>query len=249
MQRFFVEENQINMQNKTIQILGEDVNHIKNVLRCKVGEQIEICNKQNGKAYLCEISIIAENVEVNVLKELENNKESNIHINIVQGLPKSDKMELIIQKGTELGVKEFTPLTLKRCVVKIDSKDEQKKIARWQKHAEVAAKQCGRDIIPAVNNICNINTVMDMLKDYDLVLLAYENENKNTLKNEIQKIKNSNAKIAIIIGPEGGLEETEVEKLKQNGAKVVTLGNRILRTETVAMVVTSILMYELGDLG
>ncbi len=183
------------------------------------------------------------------MKELQSNKESNLHINIIQGLPKSDKMELIIQKGTELGVKEFTPLALKRCVVKIDSKDEKKKIERWQKQAEVAAKQCGRDIIPKVNSIYNINTILNLLKDYDLILLAYENENKNTLKNEIEKIQNSNAKIAIIIGPEGGLEETEVEFLKENGAKVITLGNRILRTETVALVVTSILMYTLGDLG
>lgn len=249
MQRFFVEENQINTQEKTIQIIGEDVNHIKNVLRCKIGEQIEICSKQKNEAYLCEISNIKECIETKILQVLENNKESNLHINIVQGLPKSDKMELIIQKGTELGVKEFTPLALKRCVVKIDSKDEEKKISRWQKQAEVAAKQCGRDIIPKVNKIHNINTILDLLKECDLVLVAYENEDKNTLKNELNKLKNSNAKIAIIIGPEGGLEETEVNKLKENGAKVITLGNRILRTETVAMAVTSILMYELGDLG
>lgn len=249
MQRFFVEENQINIQNKTIEILDEDVNHIKNVLRCKIGEQIEICSKQTNKAYLCEISRVKEYIETTILQVLENNKESALHINIVQGLPKSDKMELIIQKGTELGVKEFTPLALKRCVVKIDSKDEEKKISRWQKQAEVAAKQCGRDIIPKVNKIHNINTILDLLKECDLVLVAYENEDKNTLKNELNKLKNSNAKIAIIIGPEGGLEETEVNKLKENGAKVITLGNRILRTETVAMAVTSILMYELGDLG
>lgn len=248
MQRFFVEENQINIQEKTIQIIGEDVNHIKNVLRCKIGEEIEICNKQNSKAYLCEISNIKESIETVIIKELENNKESPLHINIVQGLPKSDKMEFIIQKGTELGVKEFTPLALKRCVVKIDSKDEAKKIARWQKQAEVAAKQCGRDIIPKVNEIYNINTVINLLKNYDLVLLAYENENENTLKSEIENLSKSNLKIAVIIGPEGGLEQAEVDKLKENGAKVITLGNRILRTETVAIVVTSILMYELGDL-
>ena len=114
MQRFFIEENQIDFQDKTVKIIGEDVNHIKNVLRCKIGEQVEICNKQNGKAYLCKISNIKENVETVILQELESNKESSLHINIVQGLPKSDKMELIIQKGTELGVKEFTPLALKR---------------------------------------------------------------------------------------------------------------------------------------
>ena len=184
------------------------------------------------------------------MQKLENNKESTLYINIVQALPKADKMDFIIQKCTELGVKEFTPLALKRCVVKIDSKDEQKKILKWQKQVEVASKQCGRDIVPKVNKIYNINTIQDLLKNYDLVLLAYENEKDNTLKNEIEKInKKEDASIAIIIGPEGGLEQTEVDFLKQNGAKVVTLGNRILRTETVAMAVTSILMYELGDLG
>lgn len=249
MQRFFVEENQINIQEKNIQIIGEDVNHIKNVLRCKIGEHIEICSKQTNIAYLCEISNIEENVDTIILEELENNKESDVHINIIQGLPKADKMELIIQKGTELGVKEFTPLVLKRCIVKIDSKDEFKKIGRWQKQAEVAAKQCGRDIIPKVNNLHNINTILDLLKGYDLILVAYENEDKNTLKNELKKIKSKNVKIALVIGPEGGLEESEVNKLKENGAKIITLGNRILRTETVAITVTSILMYELGDLG
>ncbi len=190
-----------------------------------------------------------DNIKTKIVQKLENNKESSLHINIVQALPKADKMDFIIQKCTELGVKEFTPLALKRCVVKIDSKDEQKKILKWQKQVEVASKQCGRDIIPKVNKIYNINTLLDLLKNYDLVLLAYENEENNTLKNEIERINKKDALIAIIIGPEGGLDQTEVDILKQNGAKVVTLGNRILRTETVAMAVASIIMYELGDLG
>lgn len=249
MQRFFVQRHQVNLENKTIQIIGEDVNHIKNVLRCKVGEQVEICVKEDSRAYLCEISKMKETVETVIIQELKNNKESDLYINVIQGLPKSDKMELIIQKCTELGVKEFTPLALKRCVVKIDSKDEEKKIARWQKQAEVAAKQSGRDMIPKINHIHNINTILDLIKNYDLILLAYENENNNTLKNELQKLPNDCKKIAIIIGPEGGFEESEVKTLNDNGAKVITLGNRILRTETVAIVITSILMYEFGDLS
>lgn len=250
MQRFFVEENQVDVEEQKIHIIGEDVNHIKNVLRCKLKEKIEVCNKQNAKAYLCEISDISDiEIVVDILEELSNNKESNLYINIIQGLPKADKMELIIQKCTELGVKEFTPLALKRCVVKLDGKDALKKVERWQKQAEVAAKQSGRDIIPKVNNVYNINNIFDLIKDYDLVLLAYENEEENLLRNEINKCKDKNIKIAIIIGPEGGLEEKEVETLKENGAVVVSLGKRILRTETVAMTLTSILMYELGDLG
>ncbi len=250
MQRFFVENNQIDIQNKTIEITGEDVNHIKNVLRCKINEQIEICDKTTCRAYLCEIANMSEiEIECIIKHEIELDKESKLHINIVQGLPKSEKMELIIQKCTELGVKEFTPLNLKRCVVKLDKKDEIKKIDRWQKQAEAASKQSGRNMIPVVNNIRSIDTLYETLQDYDLVIVAYENEKENSLRKEIKNINKKDAKIAIIIGPEGGLEETEVNKLKDKGAKVVSLGNRILRTETVAMVVTSILMYELGDLG
>lgn len=250
MQRFFVEENQIDSETKSIQIIGEDVNHIKNVLRCKIEEKIEVCNKQNAKAYLCEISDMSDTeIVVIILEELSSNKESDLYINIIQGLPKADKMELIIQKCTELGVKEFTPLALKRCIVKLDGKDETKKIDRWQKQAEVAAKQCGRDLIPKVNKVYNINNIFDLIKDYDLVLVAYEAEEENLLRNEIKKLENKDIKIAIIIGPEGGLEEKEVETLKQKDAKIVSLGKRILRTETVAMVLTSIFMYELGDLG
>lgn len=249
MQRFFVEENQINMQNNTIEIVGEDVNHIKNVLRCKIGEKIEVCSKSNNGAYLCEIFNMSENIETKIIQKININKESNLYINIIQGIPKSDKMELIIQKGTELGVKEFTPLNMKRCVVKIDSKDEQKKIQRWQKLAEVASKQSGRDIIPKVNNIYNINTIYELISGYDLILVAYENEKENTLRKTLETIKNHNIKVAIIIGPEGGIEETEVEILRKKGAKIISLGNRILRTETVAMVITSILMYEVGDLS
>lgn len=248
MQRFFVKDSQINAQTNIIEIIGEDVNHIKNVLRCKVGEQIEICNKESKCTYLCEISNIKENIEAKIIKKLNNDKETDLYINIIQGLPKSDKMELIIEKGTELGVKEFTPLILKRCVTKINQKDEGKKIQRWQKLAEVAAKQCRRDIIPKVNNIYSINTISNLLNDYDFVLLAYENEKENKLKEEISKIKNKSAKIAIIIGPEGGFEKEEVDILKEKGAKVISLGNRILRTETVAIVMSSIIMYVLGDL-
>ncbi len=249
MQRFFVEENQINMQDNTIEILGEDVNHIKNVLRCKIGEKIEACNKNNNTAYLCEISNMDKYVKAKIIQKININKESSLHINIIQGIPKSDKMELIIQKGTELGVKEFTPLNMKRCVVKIDSKDETKKIQRWQKLAEVAAKQSGRDIIPKVNNIYNINTIYELINEYDLVLVAYENEKENTLRKALETIKSHDIKVAVIIGPEGGIEENEVEFLMEKGAKIISLGNRILRTETVAMVVTSILMYEVGDLS
>ena len=157
-------------------------------------------------------------------------------------------MELIIQKSVELGVNNITPVEMKRCVVKLNEKDKVKKIQRWQKISEVAAKQCGRNIIPKINNIIKINEICDIIKDFDVVLVAYENEKENHLKNEIEKLKKlgkEELKIAICIGPEGGFEEKEILDLKENKAQIITLGNRILRTETVALNMLSILMYEL----
>ncbi len=251
MPKFFVKNNQIE-ENKII-IIGEDVNHIKNVLRLKIDDNIQICNSDTAKNYTCGIAKLNDNnIECIIFNEIESNSESNIHINVFQGIPKSDKMELIIQKCVELGINEITPVEMKRCIAKIEDKSKNKKIERWQKISEVAAKQCGRDIVPRINNVINVKKICNTICEYDIVLLAYENEQINTLKNELIKLKNienKEIKIGIIIGPEGGLEKEEVDDLKENGAKVITLGKRILRTETVGFVLTSIIMYELGDLG
>ena len=137
---------------------------------------------------------------------------------------------------------------MKRCVVKIDDKSKPKKILRWQKISEASSKQCGRDIIPKINDITTIKNICNIIDEYDIVLLAYENEKENTLKNELEKLKtnvNKDLKIGIIIGPEGGIEKEEVDMLEKSGAKVITLGKRILRTETVALVLVGIIMYEL----
>ncbi|MDR0978880.1 MAG: 16S rRNA (uracil(1498)-N(3))-methyltransferase [Lachnospiraceae bacterium] len=250
MPRFFVNENQISKKDNLIRIIGNDVNHIKNVLRLKVNDDIDICSKETSVSYYSKISEISEKkVVCKIEKVLEEQKEPDIYINVIQALPKADKMELIIQKTTELGVKEITPINLKRCVVKIDSKDEPKKLQKWKSYAESAAKQCGRNIIPKINSICNINNVFEILKDYDIVFVAYENENKNSLKHVIKNINKKDVKIALVIGPEGGIENSEVEFFQNNGAISVSLGGRILRTETVSFVLTSILMYEFGDLG
>lgn len=250
MRKFFVESNQI--ENNQITIVGEDINHIKNVLRLDVGEKIKICDKTNQINYISEImEITSKSVKCNILEKAENEAEGNVELHIFQGLPKADKMELIIQKGTELGVTEFIPVSFKRSIVKISGKDEVKKIDRWNKIAEVAAKQSGRDLVPIVRSVENIKNVCNEIKDYDIVLLAYELEESNYIKNELQKLKNQkeNYKIAVIIGPEGGLEQEEVDILNSNGAKVISLGKRILRTETVALQVSSIIMYELENGG
>lgn len=244
MRKFFVRENQI--QNDKIEIIGEDVNHIKNVLRLNEKEKIKICDADNHVNYICEIlQISKDSIICNVLEKAENESESNVELHIFQGLPKADKMELIIQKGTELGVSRFIPVAFKRSIVKLEGKDEDKKNERWKKIAEVAAKQSMRDCIPNVEHVKKIDEICKEFKDYDLVLVAYELEKDNSIKSILKAMDiKENYKICVIIGPEGGLEETEVEKMKEAGGKVISLGSRILRTETVALQVASIIMYE-----
>ena len=250
MSKFFVKEDQIN--NNEIKILGDDVNHIKNVLRLSIGDEIKICNTENSTNYICSIQEAQKDfILCTIIKKVENEAESNVDITVFQGLPKADKMELIIQKSTELGVNKFVPVALKRCIVKLDGKDKQKKIERWQKISEVAAKQCGRDLIPEIDSVRTIEEIKETIKEYDLFLVAYEQENKLSLKKVLKELKpkQDKIKIAFLIGPEGGLEENEAKQMKDNGAKVISLGKRILRTETVALSMTSIIMYELENFG
>lgn len=245
MPKFFIQASQ--MQDDKITLIGEDVNHIANVLRKQIGDEINICNIVTSENYLCQIKDISkEKIECNVIKKLQSEAEPNTEITIFQGLPKAEKMELIIQKCTELGAKAFVPVEMERCVVKLDSKTQAKKIERWQKIAETAAKQSGRDTVPTVEKLINLQKVCNLIQKYDILLLAYENEKNTTLKQVLKQIdKKQNLKIGIIIGAEGGITEKEVQLLQNAGAKIITLGNRILRTETVGLVMTGILMYEL----
>ena len=181
-----------------------------------------------------------------IIEKIDSKVETNIDITVYQGLPKADKMELIIQKVTEIGVKTIVPVAMERCIVKLDEKEAIKKQDRWQKIAEVAAKQSKRDIIPEIDSLIKIEKLYDKINEYDLFIVAYEDEEKLTLKEVLKQ--NSNVKnIAVLIGPEGGIDLKEIEKLKQNGAIVVTLGNRILRTETAPIVISSNIIYELEN--
>ena len=247
MQKFFVEENQIK-DNKII-ITGTDVKHISNVLRMEKGEKIQVCDKDNMKNYIVQIEEInLDNIKTNIIEEIQTSIESNVEIDLYQGLPKADKMELIIQKTTEIGIYKIIPIDMVRCVVKLDEKDAKKKIERWQKIAEGAAKQSKRDIIPQIENKIKLKEVIDKIKDYDIFIVAYEEEINRSLKTILRDIKNkSNYKIGILVGPEGGIDSKEIEILKENGAKVVTLGKRILRTETAPIVMVGNIIYELED--
>ena len=247
MSKFFVKENQIN--NGKIQVLGDDVNHIVNVLRMKKEDELQICNQDTGENYISKIIEIAKNsVECEIIKKVDYTTESNVNITLFQVIPKFEKMELIIQKNTEIGVKKIVPVIMERTVVKLDAKVASKKIERWQKIAEIAAKQSMRDIIPKIENVTKLKDIES--GGYDVILVAYENEDKNMLKEELDKLKsnkNNIYNIAIVIGPEGGISEKEIEILKEKNAKFVSLGKRILRTETAGIVMNGNIMYELEE--
>ena len=245
MPKFFVKTSQIKEEN--IYINGTDFNHISNVLRLKVGEQITIGNMDTGENYLCEIlKFDKEKVTTKIIEKLKEQKEIKLEIHILQGIPKSDKMELIIQKSVELGVGKIIPIQMDRSIVKLNEKDEKKKNERWNKIAESAAKQCERDIIPEVSMSIKTDNIETIKNDYDIIIVAYEKEKNNTIKDVLKEIKKKNkpAKIAIIIGPEGGISDREIQLLENMDAKIVTIGKRILRTETVALAISSMIVYE-----
>ena len=240
MHKFFVEDNQIN--NEKIIIKDDDYNHIVNVLRMKKGDSILVTNKDSKETFNCEIEEINSNeVICNILNKVNKKVELDVNIDIFQGLPKADKMEYIIQKCVELGVHKIVPVNMKYCIAKI--KDEDKKNLRWNKISEVASKQSKRDIIPKIEKSISISTLCSEIKNYDLAIVAYENEDNITLK-DVLKVNSNIKNIAVIVGPEGGISTDEIEKLKENGAKIVSLGNRILRTETAPIAILSMMVYE-----
>jgi 16S rRNA (uracil1498-N3)-methyltransferase len=246
MHKFFVSID--NIYGDTAVITGDDVKHIYKVLRLEEGDKVNI-NNQVGIEYSGEIlSIDKKEVRIKLLEQLELNNESPIEITLFQGLPKSAKMDLIVQKATELGVKEITPVITERVVVKSEL-SEFSKTERWKRIALEACKQSKRTIIPEINIPIEFNDLVERLKDFDLVVVPYENEEgfgiKQLARKNIKDIKNA----AVIIGPEGGFEEEEISILKDRGCHIVTLGRRILRTETAGFVCVSLLQYEFGDLG
>ena len=249
MSKFFVKEEQIS--NNRIKIIGEDVNHISNVLRMKKNDELQICNQDTGENYLSKIISISKTVvECEIQEKIDKTTESNVNITLFQGIPKFEKMELIIQKNTEVGIKDIVPVMMERTVVKLDDKLANKKLERWKKIAEIAAKQSMRDIIPSIENIIKTKDI-DATK-FDAFLVAYENENHNMLKSELLKLREDKEKdkkynIAVLIGPEGGISEKEIEMLQAQKAKFISLGKRILRTETAGLVMVGNIMYELEE--
>ncbi len=244
MHQFFVEPSQIN--DKLVYIEGSDVNHIKNVLRMKPGEEISVSNGVDGKEYRCGILRMEEERVVCELRFIkEDGLELPARVHLFQGLPKADKMELIIQKTVELGVYEIIPVETKRSVVKLDEKKAKQKTERWQAIAEAAAKQSRRRIVPAVKRPMGFVQALEMAASMEMKLIPYElAEGMDRTKQLLAGITEG-IDIAVFIGPEGGFEEEEINKAKESGFEPVTLGNRILRTETAGFTVMAWLMYQL----
>ena len=243
MPRFFVDPMQVSSDRIVIE--NEDVNHISRVLRMKAGDALTVCDGA-GTDYECTIASIEPDA---VLLDIESRRESvselPIRITLFQGLPKADKMELIIQKTVELGVSEIVPVAMSRSVVKLDDKKAAKRTIRWQSIAESAAKQSGRGIIPVVREPMTYGNALKYAKELDAILIPHENaEGIENTRRVVEGLKDCMS-VGFFIGPEGGFSQDETEKATEAGAEMITLGRRILRTETAGLALMSILAYEL----
>lgn len=252
MQHFFVEPSRI--VGNEIRITGEDVGHIRRVLRMKEGEELSVGNGIDDTEYRCQIDHFTDDEVVCKIRFIkEEGVELPARIYLFQGLPKSDKMELIVQKAVELGVYEIIPVATKRAVVKLDDKKAKNKVARWQAVSEAAAKQSKRAVVPRVHDLMTMQEAVAYAKGMDAKAIPYELSRGMDATREwlafaadtVSSAEDNAASIAVFIGPEGGFEESEIELAKEAGITPISLGRRILRTETAGLTILSILMYQL----
>jgi len=239
MPKFFVNKEQIS--GDVITITGEDTLHISKVLRMSEGDSLTICDGEGNDYYAVIISITKNEITARVVTKKRCEAEPIVQVTLFQALPKQGKMEYIIQKNTELGVTKIVPVYSKRCVVKPSDK-----LSRWQKVAVEAAKQCGRGVIPEITEVVTFDEALNQLSLCEGAIMLYECERETRLKDVIGGNKFTN--IGILIGPEGGFDETEVHKAKNSNIQTITLGKRILRTETAGAAVLPIIMYEQDDI-
>lgn len=245
MHRFFVEPSQIG--EKEIVITGPDVNHIRNVLRMRAGEELLAADGQ-GSEYRCILRELQDSaIRAEICRKFSGSAELPSRITLFQGLPKSDKMDLIIQKCVELGVFRIVPVTTKRTVVKLDAKKEESRRKRWTAVSESAAKQSGRGIIPEISGVQSFREAVEEAGELDVCLIPYEKAEDMARTREILSGIPAGASIGVFIGPEGGFEEEEVREAMEAGARPITLGRRILRTETAGMAVLAMLGYLLEE--
>ena len=246
MQRYFLKNHQF--QAKQVRITDEDAHHIARVMRMEVGERIIVCNEDKECYYLTITAVTPDEVTGEIGEAIESDTELPIEVTIAQGLPKGDKFEWVIQKATECGASEFIPLNMERSVVKLDAKKASKKVERWNKIAKEAAEQSHRQMVPTVTDVYTFKQLLDRAAQYDVCLFAYEETAKQgqlaQLKQSLSEIQ-TNGKMLVVVGPEGGISEKEETLLLQSGFKPCALGPRILRTETAPIYILSAISYAL----
>lgn len=245
MARFFISQEDIQGD---VLYVKEDAHHILHVLRLGAGDVLTLCDGEGGE-YLCRIETVNEKgICCRKLSYQRSCAEPAVWITLYQGLPKGDKMDWIIEKSVEMGVSSLIPLELSRCVSRPDQKKIGAKVLRWNKISRSAAKQCQRGRIPKVEEPLRLDEAIRQFASYDLVLVCYEEQKGHSLRRVLQAFQQPPGKIAVLIGPEGGLEEEEVSKCVQAGALCAGLGPRILRTETAGMTAAALILYEYGQL-
>lgn len=247
MYHFFVSRDQVGAD--TAVIRGGDVNHIRNVLRMKPGEKVFLSDEEQ-RGCICEIrEIHTDRIIARILSWEEETRELPARLRLFQGLPKGDKMELVIQKAVELGVYEVIPVITRRTIVKLDPKKEAAKTARWNTIAESGAKQSGRGLIPRVTGVMTFEEALAYGKDFQVKLIPYEHaKDMEETRRELERIR-PGMDVGIFIGPEGGFEESEIALAESMGVRPVSLGKRILRTETAGLAVLSVAGYLLETRG
>jgi 16S rRNA (uracil1498-N3)-methyltransferase len=242
MRQFFVSE-----MKPMMSLTGDEAWHAIKVLRLKIGNEIEVVSPDGQAARVCVVDLKVDEVVVELRELVDRISEPPIQITLAQSLPKGDKFDYIVQKAVELGVQRIVPLVTEHCVVKYDAAKQQQKINRWQKIAAEAAKQCHRTVVPSVEELTVFDELLVNFAGASTLLLFYEQEDKLGVKQILQQAVNSS--FVLIIGPEGGFSKTEIALATKRGAHVVSLGPRILRTETAATAALAVVMYECGDLG
>ncbi|MBO8164122.1 MAG: 16S rRNA (uracil(1498)-N(3))-methyltransferase [Brevibacillus sp.] len=240
MQRYFVQPHQINERDVTIR--GDDVHHIVNVTRRKPGDQLIVCDGQGYSALARIVELNEQTVRAEIVTLLSERREMPIDVTIAQGLAKSDKLEWIVQKGTELGMKALQPFSSERTIVKLDVKKEAKKLERWQKIAKEAAEQAQRTTVPEIAPPRKLDDLLADTDRYTACAIAYEQEDTTPLSTVLEKLKPGDS-LLVIIGPEGGFSKAEVSRAEQAGVIPVSLGPRILRTETASQYVLACISY------
>lgn len=251
MQRYFIPPE--HFKQDTVQITGEDAHHLIRVMRTEIGDKMICSNGMDREAVVAVTQIGKQYVEASVVDELPMNAEASVEVWIAQSLPKGDKMEVVIQKGTEIGAARFLPFTSHRTVVQYDAKKEGRRLERWRKIAKEAAEQAHRNRIPDIASPCSWQKLLELSAEADLALLCYEKENtqsyRSLLKQALPNPGSGRRTVLVIVGPEGGFTEGEVAEAEQAGCRTVSLGRRILRTETAPMVALTCILYEAGEMG